>query len=108
MIRRPPRSTLFPYTTLFRSADAAAVQAQTLGSHTKDLYDAIERGDFPEWELGVQMMDDHDHPELDFDPLDDTKVWPEELFPVKFVGKMQLNRNARNVFAENEDRKSVV
>src|SRR3712207_9580434 len=121
MIRRPPRSTLFPYTTLFRSADAAAVQAQTLGSHTKDLYDAIERGDYPEWELQVQMMDDHDHPELDWDPLDDTKVWPEELLPPKPVGRMVLDRNVTDQHKEHEqiafgtgvlvdglDRKSVV
>jgi hypothetical protein len=48
------------------------------------------------------MMDDHDHPELDFDPLDDTKVWPEELFEPKKVGTLQLNRNVENFFAENE------
>src|SRR5918997_669591 len=57
----------------YTAADAAAVQAETLGSHSKDLYDAIEAGDYPEWELSVQLMDDTDHPELDFDPLDDTK-----------------------------------
>jgi catalase len=84
------------------AADAAAVQAQDLGAHTKDLYEAIERGDHPEWELHVQLMDDHDHPELDFDPLDDTKVWPEEQFPLRKVGTMVLNRNVSNFFAENE------
>jgi catalase len=75
------------------AADAAAVQAGETGAHTKDLYDAIERGDHPEWELCVQMMDDHDHPELDWDPLDDTKVWPENDFPVKPVGRMVLDRS---------------
>jgi catalase len=84
------------------AADAAAVQADDLGPHSKDLWEAIEAGDYPEWELRVQMMDDHDHPELDFDPLDDTKTWPEELFPPKPIGKMTLNRNVDNVFAENE------
>jgi catalase len=83
-------------------ADAAAVQADELGPHTKDLHEAIERGDYPEWELQVQMMDDHDHPELDFDPLDDTKVWPEDQFPPKPVGRMVLDRNAKNFFAESE------
>jgi catalase len=83
-------------------ADAAAMQAKELGCHTKDLYEAIERGDFPEWELNVQMMDDHEHPELDFDPLDDTKVWPEEVFPLKPVGRMVLDRTVSNFFAENE------
>src|SRR5215217_6534925 len=47
------------------AADAAAVQAEELGVHTKDLYDAIDRGEFPEWDLNVQIMEDHDHPELD-------------------------------------------
>jgi len=86
----------------YTAADAAAVQAETLGSHTKDLYDAIERGEYPEWELQVQMMDDHDHPELDWDPLDDTKVWPEELFPPKPVGRMVLDRNVEDFHNENE------
>ena len=48
------------------------------------------------------MMSDDEHPELDFDPLDDTKVWPEEQFPLKAVGKMVLNRNVDNFFAEAE------
>ncbi|NKZ03110.1 catalase [Actinomadura latina] len=82
--------------------DAANVQAGDLGHATKDLRDAIDRGDFPEWELLVQMMDDHDHPELDFDPLDDTKVWPENEFPAKPVGRIVLDRNVDDNFAENE------
>ncbi|MFJ9034760.1 catalase [Streptomyces sp. NPDC102274] len=81
---------------------AAQIQALELGSHTKDLYDAITRGDFPEWELRVQMMDDHDHPELDWDPLDDTKVWPENDYPLMPVGRMVLNRAPKNFFAESE------
>ncbi|QNN53538.1 catalase [Nocardioides mesophilus] len=82
--------------------DAANVQANELGAHTKDLYDAIDAGDFPEWDLHVQLMDDREHPELDFDPLDDTKVWPEEQFPLHHVGTMQLNRAPQNIFDENE------
>ncbi|TDC20220.1 catalase [Actinomadura bangladeshensis] len=82
--------------------DAANVQAHDLGHASKDLKDAIDRGDFPEWELLVQMMDDHDHPELDFDPLDDTKVWPENEFPAKPVGRIVLDRNVDDTFAENE------
>jgi catalase len=84
------------------AADATAVQAKELGPHTKDLYDAIAAGDHPEWELQVQIMEDHDHPELDFDPLDDTKVWPEELYPPRPVGRMVLNRAPENFFAESE------
>ncbi|HEV7931058.1 MAG TPA: catalase [Actinomadura sp.] len=83
-------------------ADAAAVQAAELGHATKDLRDAIDRGDFPEWEFLVQMMSDEEHPELDFDPLDDTKVWPEDRFPARPVGRMVLDRNVENNFAENE------
>ncbi|MEY6565680.1 catalase [Streptomyces sp. PGLac3x] len=82
--------------------DAANVQADDLGHATKDLYEAIGRGDYPEWELRVQMMSDDDHPELDFDPLDDTKTWPEQDFPPKPVGRMVLNRVPGNYFAENE------
>ncbi|TDE25335.1 catalase [Actinomadura sp. 6K520] len=83
-------------------ADAAAVQANDLGHASKDLHEAIERGDFPEWELLVQMMDDHEHPELDFDPLDDTKTWPENEFPSLPVGRIVLDRNVEDNFAENE------
>jgi catalase len=82
--------------------DAANVQADELGHATKDLYGAIRRGEYPEWELVVQMMSDDDHPELDFDPLDDTKTWPEQDFPPKAVGRMVLNRVPDNYFAENE------
>jgi catalase len=82
--------------------DAAAIQATNLGHHTKDLYDAIDAADFPEWELHVQLMDDGEHPELDFDPLDDTKVWPEDQFPLLPVGRMVLNRKPENFFAESE------
>ncbi|MBI5106166.1 MAG: catalase [Solirubrobacterales bacterium] len=83
-------------------ADAAVMQGKELGCHTKDLYDAIDNGDFPQWDLCVQMMDDHDHPELDWDPLDDTKVWPENDFPVLHVGTMTLDRKPGNFFAESE------
>ncbi|MCW4384665.1 catalase [Salinibacterium sp. SYSU T00001] len=83
-------------------ADAAAIQAGDLGHASKDLYEAIESGDYPEWELYVQLMTDDEHPELDFDPLDDTKVWPENEFPTRYVGRMVLNRNVDNFFAENE------
>jgi len=83
-------------------ADAAAVQANENGAHTKDLYAAIDRGEFPAWELKVQIMSDDEHPELDFDPLDDTKVWPENLFPLTPIGRMVLDRKPVNFFAESE------
>jgi catalase len=84
------------------SSQAAEIQAHDVGHATRDLYDAIERGDFPEWEFCVQIMSDDDHPELDFDPLDDTKRWPEDRFPLLPVGRMVLDRNPDNFFAETE------
>jgi catalase len=66
--------------------EAAKVQGQDLGSASKDLFEAIERGEYPQWDLYVQIMEDHDHPELDWDPLDDTKIWPENDFPLRHVG----------------------
>jgi catalase len=81
---------------------ANQIQAKNFNHATQDLYGAIERGDFPEWEFCVQIMSDDEHPELDFDPLDDTKIWPEDNFPMLPVGKMVLNRNPQNYFAEVE------
>ena len=83
-------------------AEAEAIQATNFNHASQDLYEAIERGDDPEWELCVQIMPDGDHPELDFDPLDDTKVWPEDRFPLRPVGRMVLDRNPANYFAEVE------
>ena len=83
-------------------ADAAAIQANDLGHASKDLHEKIEAGEFPEWDLLVQIMSDDDHPELDFDPLDDTKVWPENDFPPQLVGRMTLTSNVAHHFAENE------
>jgi catalase len=84
------------------AAEAEKVQGRDLGSASKDLFEAIERGEYPQWEMFVQIMDDHDHPELDWDPLDDTKVWPEEDFPLRKIGVMTLNRNVADHHNENE------
>lgn len=70
--------------------------------HRRDLWESIENGDFPEYELGVQMIEEKDEFNFDFDVLDPTKLWPEEQVPVKIIGKMTLNRNVDNVFAEME------
>jgi catalase len=83
-------------------AEANAVQGKDLGHATKDLQDAIDRGDYPEWELSVQMMSDDEHPELDWDPLDDTKTWPEDQFPLHPVGRMVLDRTVEDHHNENE------
>ena len=84
------------------SPRAAEIQARDVGHATRDLYDAIERGEYPEWEFCVQIMADGEHPDLDFDPLDDTKRWPEDQFPLLPVGRMVLDRNPDNFFAETE------
>jgi catalase len=81
---------------------AEKIQAKNFNHATQDLYEAIERGDYPEWEFCVQIMSDDEHPELDFDPLDDTKIWPEDQFPLRPVGRMVLDRNPENYFAEVE------
>ncbi|WP_207493557.1 catalase [Aridibaculum aurantiacum] len=81
---------------------AQEIQGKNFNHATQDLYEAIERGDHPKWELLVQIMSDDEHPELDFDPLDDTKLWPEDQFPWLPVGMMTLNRNPVNYFAEVE------
>lgn len=81
---------------------AEEIQAKSHNHATQDLYDHIKEGKFPQWELCVQIMSDDEHPELDFDPLDDTKIWPTDQFPFLPVGKMTLNRNPENYFAEVE------
>lgn len=70
--------------------------------HRRDLWDAIESGAFPEWELGIQVVPEADEHRFDFDLLDPTKIIPEELVPVQRVGKLTLNRNPDNFFAETE------
>lgn len=70
--------------------------------HRRDLWEAIENGDFPEYELGVQMIEEKDEFAFDFDILDATKLWPEEDVPLKMIGKLTLNRNVDNFFAETE------
>ncbi|EYF03861.1 catalase [Chondromyces apiculatus] len=70
--------------------------------HRRDLWEAIEKGNFPEWELGLQIVEEEDAEKLNFDLLDATKLIPEELVPVRRVGKLTLNRNPDNFFAETE------
>ena len=78
------------------------LQAADNDYHRRDLHEAIESGNFPEWELGMQLFDQKQADALPFDVLDATKLIPEELVPVKIVGRMVLNRNPDNFFAETE------
>jgi len=68
----------------------------------RDLWEAIEMGHYPEYEFGVQMIEEQDEFKFDFDVLDPTKIWPEEEVPLMKIGKMTLNRNPDNFFAETE------
>ncbi|MEO5797256.1 MAG: catalase [Rhodoferax sp.] len=70
--------------------------------HRRDLWEAIEAGHFPAWELGVQVVPEEDEFRYSFDLLDPTKLLPEELVPVRRIGRMVLNRNPDNYFAETE------
>jgi catalase len=70
--------------------------------HRRNLWTSIEKGNYPEYELGVQIIEEGDEQKFDFDILDATKLIPEELVPVQPVGKMVLNRNPDNFFAETE------
>lgn len=70
--------------------------------HRRDLWEAIEAGAYPEYELGVQIFTEKQAEKFSFDVLDSTKLIPEELVPVKPIGRMVLNRNPDNFFAETE------
>src|SRR5580704_9414702 len=82
--------------------EAQLISGKDPDFNRRDLYEAIERGDCPEWELGLQIVEEEDEHKFDFDLLDPTKLIPEELVPVRLVGKMTLNRNPDNYFAETE------
>jgi catalase len=70
--------------------------------HRRDLHEAIAKGDFPEWEFGVQLLSQEQADALPFDILDATKLIPEERVPIRMIGRMVLNRNPDNFFAETE------
>tara|TARA_R110002020_G_scaffold91560_2_gene222396 strand:- start:156635 stop:158803 length:2169 start_codon:yes stop_codon:yes gene_type:complete len=82
--------------------EAVKISGQDPDFHRRDLWDAIESGDFPEWELGIQVVPQADEHKYPFDLLDPTKLIPEEIVPVQRIGKMTLNRNPDNFFAETE------
>jgi catalase len=82
--------------------EAQQISGKDQDFHRRDLWANIEMGAYPEWELGVQVVEEEDEHKFDFDILDSTKLIPEELVPVKLIGKMVLNRNVDNYFAETE------
>ena len=82
--------------------EAVKINGADADFHRRDLWEAIEAGQYPEWELGIQVVPEKDEHKFEFDLLDPTKLIPEELVPVQRIGKMTLNRNPENFFAETE------
>lgn len=97
----------FHWRPLLGTHSLAWDEAQKLGGkdpdfNRRDLWDSIEQGFYPQWELGFQLVDEADEHAFDFDLLDPTKIIPEEQVPVRPVGRLTLNRNPENFFAETE------
>ena len=82
--------------------EAQKISGKDSDFHRRDLWEAIDQGHYPEWELGVQVVEEADEGSFDFDLLDPTKLIPEELVPVQLIGKLVLDRNPDNFFAETE------
>ncbi len=82
--------------------EAVKISGKDPDFHRRDLFESVESGNYPEFELGVQIIETKDEFSFDFDLLDPTKLVPEELVPVERIGKMTLNRNPDNFFAETE------
>ncbi len=83
-------------------AEAEAIVGKDRESHQRDLYEAIERGDFPKWTMYVQVMPEADAEKVPYHPFDLTKVWPHRDYPLIEVGEFELNRNPENFFADVE------
>ena len=83
-------------------AEAAELVGNDRESHQRDLYEAIERGDFPKWTMYVQVMPETDAEKVPYHPFDLTKVWPHADYPLIEVGEFELNRNPENFFADVE------
>lgn len=82
--------------------EAQKISGYNSDFHRQDLWEAIDKGNYPQWDLGVQLIPEEDEEKYSFDILDPTKLVPEELVAVQIVGTMTLNRNPENFFAETE------
>jgi len=82
--------------------EAQKISGYNSDFHREDLWENIDNGNYPQWDLGVQLIPEEDELKYSFDILDPTKLIPEELVPVQIVGTMTLNRNPENFFAETE------
>lgn len=83
-------------------AEAEILIGQSRETHQKDLFDAIQKGDFPKWKLSVQIMPEQEAQKVPYHPFDLTKIWPHKDYPLIEVGILELNRNPKNYFAEVE------
>jgi len=82
--------------------EAAAIIAKDRESHQRDLFENIEKGNFPKWKMFIQIMPEKDASKTPYNPFDLTKVWPHKDYPLSEVGMLELNRNPENYFAEVE------
>lgn len=82
--------------------EALKLAGQDPDFHRKDLMEAIDNEAYPTWKFGVQVLSEEDQDKFDFDILDATKLWPEDLVPVRYVGELELNRNVDEFFPQTE------
>ncbi|KAH7080147.1 catalase-like domain-containing protein [Paraphoma chrysanthemicola] len=82
--------------------EALKIAGQDPDFHRKDLWMAIESGAYPKWKFGIQVIPEGKENDFDFDILDATKVWPEELVPIRYIGQLELNRNPDEFFTQTE------
>ncbi|RMX81796.1 hypothetical protein D0869_06538 [Hortaea werneckii] len=82
--------------------EALKLAGQDPDFHRKDLYEAIDNGLYPKWDFGVQTIPEKEADNFEFDPLDATKIWPEDRFPVEYCGELELNRNVDEYFTQTE------
>ncbi|KAK3985853.1 CATA large catalase encoded by the catA protein [Cladorrhinum sp. PSN332] len=82
--------------------EALKLAGQDPDFHRKDLWEAIENGVYPKWKFGIQVIPEADEHKFEFDILDATKIWPEELVPIRYIGELELNRNPDEFFPQTE------
>jgi catalase len=82
--------------------EALKLAGQDPDFHRKDLMEAIDNGVYPKWKFGIQTIDESQEDDFDFDILDATKIWPEELVPIRYIGELELNRNVDEFFTQTE------
>lgn len=82
--------------------EALKLAGQDPDFHRKDLMEAIDNGVYPKWKFGIQTIDESKEHDFDFDILDATKVWPEDLVPIRYIGELELNRNVDEYFTQTE------